>query len=287
MWLYLCLISTILSGFTSIAMKKCSKSNNPISIALIGMLVSDIIYVLLGIFTTNVVQDFTIINLIKIAPLSFIQAVGYICGILAVNYACVSTVAPIRKGNTVVTLLLGILILNDTCKPLQLIFSFILIVLTILLAKENKTSIVNKKEIKGILAAYGFVIFNGTSGFLNKLYINMFHNPLIVVFYYGLMGIILILLYCLFTNNWKKLNFNQINFKNYFLLHSALDLGANLCQRFSLIDGQVSTVSVINSSSIIITILASKFILKEKIDRKKYLMILGIVICVVALAFLK
>lgn len=43
MWLYLCLTSTILSGFTSIAMKKCSKSNNSITLSLVGTLISDIV----------------------------------------------------------------------------------------------------------------------------------------------------------------------------------------------------------------------------------------------------
>ena len=243
MWLYLCLMSAIFSGFTSVAMKKCSKDNNSISLALIGMIISDIVYIILGVCMTDVVSSFSVTSLIKIAPLTIIQALGYICGILAVKYASVSTVAPIRKGNTVVT--------------------------------------------KGIIAAYGFVLFNGISGFLNKLYINIFHDPLVVVFYYGLMGIILVLLYCLFTNNWKNLNISKINFKGYFLLHSLLDLGANLCQRFSLVEGQVSTVSVITSSSIVITILASRFILKEKITLKKYIMILGIFICVLGLSLLK
>lgn len=143
MWLYLCLMSAIFSGFTSVAMKKCSKNNNSISLALIGMIISDIVYVILGISMTNVISSFSIINLIKIAPLTIIQALGYICGILAVKYASVSTVAPIRKGNTVVTLILGILILKDSLNIFQLILSIILIVLTILLARGEN----HKKDI--------------------------------------------------------------------------------------------------------------------------------------------
>lgn len=286
MWLYLCLISTVLSGFTSIAMKKCSKNNNSITLSLVGMLISDIVYILIGLFFTDVIHSFDIMDLIKIAPLTIIQMLGYVCGILAIKYASVSTVAPIRKGNTVVTLLLGILILKDNLSYIQLIFAAILIVLTILLAKNgDKKS--DKSEIKGILFAYGFVVFNGISGFLNKVYINIYESPLIVVFYYALMGAIIVLLYCLFTNRWKYLSLRKISLKRFFLLHSALDLGANLCSRFSLIDGQVSTVSVITSSSIIITTLASRFILKEKITWKKYLMIFGVFICVLMLAIMK
>lgn len=51
-----------------------------------------------------------------------------------------------------------------------------------------------------------------------------------------------------------------------------------------MLEGNISVTSVINTSSIVITILASRFILKEKITYKKYIMILGIFICVLILA---
>lgn len=286
MWLYLSLISAILTGFTAIVMKKCSKENLTIRLSLLGLLISNIAYVIIGICTTNVIQNFEITNLIKIAPLSIIQSIGYICAILSVKYASISTVSPIRKGNTVITLILGILILKDNFTLIQLIISIILIILTILLAKSQKSES-EKSENKGIIYAYGFVLFNGIAGFLNKVYINMFGNPLVVTFYYGLVIIIGVILYCLITKKWTYINIKQVNFKELFLLHSALDLGANLCSRFSLINGQVSTVSVITSSSIVVTILASRFILKEKITWKKYLMIIGVFLCVLILGLTK
>lgn len=286
MWLYLSLISAIFTGFTVIVMKKCSKDNLSIRLSLLGLLIGNIAYVIIGALSTDVIKNFDIWNLIKIAPLSIIQSIGYICAILSVKYASVSTVSPIRKGNTVITLLLGVLILKDKFTLLQLIASTILIILTILLSKKQKdTSSI--QESKGILYAYGFVLFNGIAGFLNKVYINIFGNPLIVVFYYGLVIVLGVILYCLIAKKWNYINLKQVNYKGLFLFHAVLDLGANLCSRFSLINGQVSTVSVITSSSIVITILASKFILKEEITWKKYLMIIGVFICVITLAISK
>lgn len=286
MWLYLSLISAIFTGFTVIVMKKCSKDNLSIRLSLLGLLIGNIAYVIIGALSTDVIKNFDIWNLIKIAPLSIIQSIGYICAILSVKYASVSTVSPIRKGNTVITLLLGVLILKDKFTLLQLIASTILIILTILLSKKQKdTSSI--QESKGILYAYGFVLFNGIAGFLNKVYINIFGNPLIVVFYYGLVIVLGVILYCLIAKKWNYINLKQVNYKGLFLFHAVLDLGANLCSRFSLINGQVSTVSVITSSSIVITILVSKFILKEEITWKKYLMIIGVFICVITLAISK
>ncbi len=286
MWLYLSILSAIFAGFTTVVMKKCSSKNNPIKISLLGLLIGNIAYVLIGAFTTDVIQNFDVTNLFKIAPLSIIQSLGYICAILSVKYASVTTVSPIRKCNTAVTLLLGIIVLHEKFTFLQLILAITLIILTILLAK-SKEKVNYVQENKGILFAYGFVIFNGIAGFLNKVYINVFENPLVVTFYYGIVIIIGVLLYCLVTKRWNYIDIRKVNYKALFLLHSALDLGANLCSRFSLIDGPVSIVSVITSSSIIITILASRLILKEKISWKKYIMITGIILCVFALALIK
>ena len=69
-----------------------------------------------------------------------------------------------------------------------------------------------------------------------------------------------------------------------FVLQSLLDVSSSIFNRFALLDGNVSIVSVISTSSIIITILASRLILREKISWKKYLIILGIFICVLILS---
>ena len=152
MWLYLSLISAIFTGFTVIVMKKCSKDNLSIRLSLLGLLIGNIAYVIIGALSTDVIKNFDIWNLIKIAPLSIIQSIVYICEILSVKYASVSTVSPIRKGNTVITLLLGVLILKDKFTLLQLIASTILIILTILLSKKQKdTSSI--QESKGLLYA--------------------------------------------------------------------------------------------------------------------------------------
>lgn len=150
MWIILCLLSAVTSGFASVIMKKCSKNNNAKSIALIGLFTSNISYIIISILFTDVLTNFNITSFLQIAPLTICQMIGYICGILSVKYASVSTVIPIRKCNTIVTLILGILILHESIPILKLIISLILIILTILIVKEDK--ITSDKDIKkGIL----------------------------------------------------------------------------------------------------------------------------------------
>lgn len=283
MWVFLCLLSAITSGFASIIMKKCSKNNNAKSIALIGLFSSNILYIIVSILFTDVLTNFNITSFLQIAPLTICQMIGYICGILSVKYASVSTVIPIRKCNTIVTLILGILILHESIPILKLIISLILIILTILIVKEDK--ITNDKDSKkGILFAWLFVLFNGVSSMLNKFYINIFINPLVVTFYYSLFGVTIVTIYCFFTKSWKYISLRKLNKVYVLFCYILFDFVSNLSYRFCLMDGQVSLAQPIHSSSIIITVIGSYFILKEKISRRKWLMISGVIACVLLLS---
>lgn len=94
----------------------------------------------------------------------------------------------------------------------------------------------------------------------------------------------IVTLYCIFTKSWKYLNIKKIN-KVYILYSYILfDFVSNLSFRFCLMDGQVALAQPIHSSSIIITIIGSYFILNEKISKKKWLMIVGVIACVMLLA---
>ena len=128
------------------------------------------------------------------------------------------------------------------------------------------------------------MIFNGISSMLNKYYISIFINPLIVTFYYSLFGILIITIYCFFTNSWNSFNLKKINKVNILFCYILFDLISNLSFRFCLTDGQVSLAQPIHSSSIIITIIASYFILHENISKSKWLMIIGVIICVLLLS---
>ena len=283
MWIFLCLLSAITAGFASLIMKKCSENNNARSIALIGMVTSYILYISLALIFTDVLKNFNIKTLFYIAPLTICQMIGYVCGVLSIKYANVSTVIPIRKCNTIVTLLLGIIILNESNPVLKLIISFILIALTIAIVKEDKISNKNNNK-KGILFAWLFVLFNGISSMLNKFYINIFISPFVVTFYYSLFGIIIVSIYCMFTKSWNHFNIKKLN-KSYILFcYILFDFISNLSYRFCLTDGQVSLAQPIHSSSIIITIIGSYFLLHEKISKHKWLMILGVIMCVLFLS---
>ena len=290
MWLYWCLLSTIIGGFTAVALKKCS-NNEPKRIALMGLLSYHLIMIVVSMITNpEFITKLNIVDMINMLPGILMQSIGFYCMISATKYGKVAITSSIFKAKVVVIFLLGIIILKENCTLLQLFVSTILVILSIMVSK-NKTDTqnqINKKlEQKAIMYSYGFVLFNGISDFLNKIYVTKYQNPMYVVFNYAIIIIIGLFIYCLFTKNWNYLDIRKINAKKFFVLQALLDVSSSIFNRFALLDGNVSIISVITTSSIVVTILSSKVILKEKITYKKYLMILGIFICVLILSLIK
>lgn len=290
MWLYWCLLSTIIGGFTAVALKKCS-NNEPKRIALMGLLSYHLIMIVVSMITNpEFITKLNVADMINMFPGILMQSIGFYCMISATKYGKVAITSSISKAKVVVTFLLGIIVLKENCTLLQLFVSTILVILSIMVAKnktDTKKQIDKKLEQKAIMYSYGFVLFNGISNFLNKIYVTEYQNPMYVVFNYAVIIIIGLFIYCLFTKNWNYLDIRKINAKKFFILQALLDASSSIFNRFALLDGNVSIISVINTSSIVVTILSSRFILKEKITYKKYLMILGIFICVLILSLIK
>lgn len=290
MWLYWCLLSTVIGGFTAVALKKCS-NNEPKRIALMGLLSYHLTMIVVSMITNpEFITKLNIVDMINMLPGILMQSIGFYCMISATKYGKVAITSSIFKAKVVVTFLLGIIVLKENCTLLQLFVSIILVILSIIIAKnknDTKNQMDRKLEQKAIMYSYGFVLFNGISNFLNKIYVTKYQNPMYVVFNYAVIIIIGLFIYCLFTKKWNYLDIRKINAKKFFILQSLLDVAETIFNRFSMLEGDISVTSVISTSSIVVTILASRFILKEKISWKKYLMILGIFICVLILSLIK
>ena len=290
MWLYWCLLSTVIGGFTAVALKKCS-NNEPKRIALMGLLSYHLTMIVVSMITNpEFITKLNIVDMINMLPGILMQSIGFYCMISATKYGKVAITSSIFKAKVVVTCLLGIIVLKENCTLLQLFVSIILVILSIIIAKnknDTKNQMDRKLEQKAIMYSYGFVLFNGISNFLNKIYVTKYQNPMYVVFNYAVIIIIGLFIYCLFTKKWNYLDIRKINAKKFFILQSLLDVAETIFNRFSMLEGDISVTSVISTSSIVVTILASRFILKEKISWKKYLMILGIFICVLILSLIK
>lgn len=98
MWLYLCLLSTIISGFTSIALKKCS-DNEPKHIAIMGLLSYHSIMIFVSLVVDPVfIIKLNITDMMKMLPGIIIQSIGFYCAISATKYGKVAITSSIQKA---------------------------------------------------------------------------------------------------------------------------------------------------------------------------------------------
>ena len=138
MWLYYCLLSTVIWGFVSIAIKKCS-NNEPKRIAIMGMLIYHFIMILVSlIINPQIIVKLKILDMIRMLPGILIQSIGFYCSISAIKYGKVAITSSIQRAQVIVTFLLGILILKEKFTIIQLIVSGILVILSIIIAKDKK-----------------------------------------------------------------------------------------------------------------------------------------------------
>ncbi len=289
MWLYWCLLSTVIGGFTSVALKK-SSNNEPKRMAIMGLFLYNFIMFAVSLaINPKFILELNIIHMLEMLPGLIMQSIGFYFVVSATKYGKVSITSSVKKCNVVVVFLLGTIVLKEEFTILQIIISTLLLLLSIMLAKTKKESSTIDKELerKSILCAFGYVLCNGISKTLNKVYVTSCGNPLYVIFNYAIITIVVILIYCIVTRNLEYIDIRKINGKKYFILQSIFDSTSSIFNRFAILDGNVSVISVIETSSIVITLLASRLILKEKISWKKYLAILGIFICVLVLALIK
>lgn len=280
MWLLFVIINMFINGFLDIIEKKGS-NKQPLHFWVQANLLYGIFNIILGIlFMPSILTKFNFSTMILTFPITFLSALGYYCSVKAFQYSSVSSVSPILHSKIVLVLILSVIFINDKLSSTQLILIFLLLIFNILLNKDKKS----QKSKKGILFALGFLFSNGLATFLNKIIINLVPDPISITFYIGITTIISIIIMVIFIRKFELLNIKQFKNKKYAILMESLEVVAMLLLRYAMIDGNVVIITAMTSSSIIIALILSKLIFKEKIDFKKWIIIIVIVICLALLS---
>jgi len=280
MWLLFVVLNMIISGFLDIIEKKGSK-DQPLHFWAQAVLLYGILSVILGIILSpSVLINFDFKTLMLTFPISLLSTLGYYCTVKAFKYSSISKIAPILRSKIILVLILSAIFIDDKLSFIQLFLIFLLLVLNILLNKDNNS----KRSKKGILFALGFMVSNGIATFLNKIVLNMIPDPVGITFYTGLTTIISIIIMVILINKIDLLNIKKFKNKKYAVYMEVLEVIAMLLLRYAMINGNVVIITAMTSSSIIIAIIFSKIIFKEKIKWNKWLLIFLIVISLVLLS---
>ena len=268
MWITAAVLSAVFAGLTAI-LAKCGirKTSSNLATALRTIVV--LIFSVIMVFVVGSQQTIK-----EIAPVSWIFLVlsglatgaSWMCYFKALSIGDVNKVVPIDKSSTILSVLLAILIFNETNNLIVKLFGTALIGAGTYLMIEKKRA-TETKNTKWILYAVLSAIFAALTSVLAKMGISGVESNLGTAIR---TAVVLIMAWGIVLSKGEQKQLKGINKKELvFIALSGLATGASwLCYYYAIQNGVMSVVVPIDKMSVLITVLFSVVFLKEKMSFK-------------------
>lgn len=268
MWITSAVLSAVFAGLTAI-LAKCGirKTSSNLATALRTIVV--LIFSIIMVFVVGSQQTIK-----EIAPVSWIFLVlsglatgaSWMCYFKALSIGDVNKVVPIDKSSTILSVLLAILIFNETNNLIVKLFGTALIGVGTYLMIEKKRA-TETKNTKWILYAVLSAIFAALTSVLAKMGISGVESNLGTAIR---TAVVLIMAWGIVLAKGEQKQLKGINKKELvFIALSGLATGASwLCYYYAIQNGVMSVVVPIDKMSVLITVLFSVVFLKEKMSFK-------------------
>ena len=268
MWITAAVLSAVFAGLTAI-LAKCGirKTSSNLATALRTIVV--LIFSVIMVFVVGSQQTIK-----EIAPVSWIFLVlsglatgaSWMCYFKALSIGDVNKVVPIDKSSTILSVLLAILIFNETNNLIVKLFGTALIGAGTYLMIEKKRA-TETKNTKWILYAVLSAIFAALTSVLAKMGISGVESNLGTAIR---TAVVLIMAWGIVLAKGEQKQLKGINKKELvFIALSGLATGASwLCYYYAIQNGVMSVVVPIDKMSVLITVLFSVVFLKEKMSFK-------------------
>ncbi len=279
------LFSAIFAGITSILVKLGVKNTD----SDIATAIRTIVVLIFAIIMTLIVNSFESIKTISIKEWIFLILSGlmtgfsWICYFRALSLGDVNKVAPIDKSSATITALLAIIIFSETNMLwLKLLSIFGILVGTILMIEKKDIDIKESKKSWFIYAILSAIFASLTSIFAKIGLKNVESNLGTAIRTF----VVLIMAWIIVFARKKTSEIKFIDKKELaFILLSGLTTGASwLCYYSAVKAGVLSVVVPIDKLSVLITVVFSTIVLKEKLKLKATIGLVLIVVFTIVMA---
>lgn len=270
-WIILTLVYGLLKGGREIVKKESLKKSSVVEVLFF--------YTLFGfIICIPASKDIALIDT-KYLPFVFIKSfvifIAWILSFKAIKSLPISIYGILDLSRVLFATLLGIFVLKETICIHQSI-GLVLVVLGLILLKSRKSK--EKENIKPFVVFLAFLscMLNAVSGLLDKI-LTKFVTPSQLQFYYMLFLTLLYLIYLIVDRS--EINV-KATIKNYWIILLAVMFviaDKSLFIANANPASKITVMTLIKQSGCIITILAGKFIYKEKNMLRKFLCMIIII----------
>mgnify|MGYP003450375710 FL=1 len=284
-WISAAILSAVFAGLTSI-LAKCGikKTDSDLATALRTI----VVLIFSWIMVLVVGSQHTIT---EIEPKAFIFLIlsglatgaSWICYFKALSVGDINKVVPIDKSSTVLTVLLAIICFGETSNLVMKLIATAILAVGIFLMVEKKQREEKQESKTWMLYAVLAAVFAALTSILAKMGISGVESNLGTAIR---TGVVLIMAWVIVFARGTQTQLKNIDKKELlFIGLSGIATGASwLCYYYAIQNGEVSVVVPIDKLSIIVTVIFSYFVFKEKLSKKAFaglcLMVVGTLLMV-------
>lgn len=263
------ILSALFAGMTSI-LAKCGirKTDSDVATALrtvVVLLFSWIMVFLVG--SAPAIAHIELKSLLFLILSGLATGASWICYFKALSIGDVNKVVPIDKSSTILTVLLAIILFGETGHLWVKLIGTALLAIGVFLMIERKNA--EAKEIRSAWLPYavGSAVFAALTSILAKVGISGVESNLGTAVR---TGVVLVMSWLIVFAKGKYAQLKLLDKKELgFIALSGVSTGASwLCYYYAIQNGVVSVVVPIDKLSIVVSILFSYFVFKEKLSRK-------------------
>lgn len=272
MWLFMAVLSALFAGLTSI-LAKCGirKTDSDVATALrtIVVLVFSFVMVLI-VGSAGSITDIAPRSLLFLILSGLATGASWICYFKALSMGDVNKVVPIDKSSTILTVLLAILLFQETNHlPVKLIGTALLAI-GVFLMIERKNG--GNKEIRRAWLPYaiGSAVFAALTSVLAKIGISGVESNLGTAIR---TCVVLVMAWLIVAMKGKLPKVRSVDGRELmFIALSGVATGASwLCYYYAIGHGIVSVVVPIDKMSILVSVGFSLVVFKEKLSKRAML----------------
>ena len=286
MWIIFAFGSALFAGLTSI-LAKCGIKNTDSNVATALRTIIVLIFSWIMVFISKSQSTLYNINtktLIFLILSGIATGASWRCYFKALQIGDVNKVTPIDKSSTILTMLMAFIFLGEEITFIKGISMILIGIGTYLMIIKKENVTVENKSNAWLIYALGSAIFASLTSILGKVGIENIDSTLGT----AIRTIVVLIMAWIVVFVTKKQNTIRDIDKNswIFLFLSGIATGGSwLCYYRALQMGPASVVVPIDKLSILVTIVFSYIVFKEKLNKKSALGLLLIVIGTLSLLF--
>lgn len=262
-------LSAFFAGITSILAKCGIKKTDPdVATALRTVVV--LAFSWLMVFLTGAaggIRNVTSAQLLFLMLSGLATGASWICYFKALSMGNVNKVVPVDKSSTILSVLLAMVLFQETGHLAVRLFFTAILAAGIFLMVEKKKNVTENEDGRWMFYAVLSAVFAALTSILAKIGMTGVDSNLGTAIR---TGIVLVMAWVVVLMKGKQKSVGTVDKKELlFLVLSGIATGASwLCYYYAIQNGIVSVVVPIDKLSIVVTVVFSGIVLKEKIGKK-------------------